>query len=68
MLQIFLICCRAELECQDFRQKIAEEDIANDSDEEWLQQSKDYEEDIAFRTRRKTKTRLKSKTSFWHTG
>ncbi|XP_027856226.1 ankyrin repeat domain-containing protein 66 [Xiphophorus couchianus] len=59
---------KAELECRDFREKIAEEDIANDSDEEWLQQSKDYEEDIAFRTRRKTKTRLKSKTSFWHTG
>uniref|UniRef100_A0A3B3UIP7 Uncharacterized protein n=1 Tax=Poecilia latipinna TaxID=48699 RepID=A0A3B3UIP7_9TELE len=49
---------KAELEYQDFREKLCEEGILNDSDTEWLQQSKEYEEDIAFRTRRKTKSRL----------
>ncbi|XP_054894137.1 ankyrin repeat domain-containing protein 66 [Poeciliopsis prolifica] len=49
---------KAELEYQDFRERMTEVGIFNDSDEEWLQQSKEYERDIAYRTRRKAKSRL----------
>lgn len=42
----FCICCRAESEYEAYRKKAALDDISlDDTDEEWVQQSKEHGED-----------------------